>query len=511
MAIPTHYSKQGKLFFTPIESGFGGFLHKACDFWKNHPQIREAVASDLMTDGLKRKHQRNVLKHDSAEANLRFPEILGDEHSDLSACSVRLLDGRPRMSPKLAFLFMMIRGWLGSICAAEARDFMLESQTLASILEKEGVALPGVTTIVENVNCLSTTTREEIFKAQLRCVGQSQLDDFDSLTIDSTAVEASSSWPTDSKLITRLLQRMIERGSKLPARLKFSGLDCKCTQRWIKELVKLDFKINTCRGESSIRHRRTLYQDFYLTAIKVLEKVYPRIVLLMDTVNGKRLSVVQKKRCDSILENVLNDLDSSYQTLLHSIDRIEHGRMPKIKERFLSLADTSATIIVKGERIPILGYKPQLVRSRQGFVTTLLLQQGNVSDSSSLIPAVESSIANTGVTPTDMTGDDGYTSAAGLRALEQMGIKNIAFSGAKGKKLLGEEIWNDPQNIRQRNDRSAVESLMFMLKHCFDFARMRRRGIQEVREEMLEKIIAYNFGREIFLSREKKMVFARAA
>ena len=46
-----------------------------------------------------------------------------------------------------------------------------------------------------------------------------------------------------------------------------------------------------------------------------------------------------------------------------------------------------------------------------------------------------------------------------------------------------------------RNSRSAVESLMFTLKHNHDFDRMKRTGLQAVRAEMIEKVLAYNFRR----------------
>jgi hypothetical protein len=41
-----------------------------------------------------------------------------------------------------------------------------------------------------------------------------------------------------------------------------------------------------------------------------------------------------------------------------------------------------------------------------------------------------------------------------------------------------------------RNDRSAVESLMFVLKYCFGFGVLRRRGLDQVRAELTEKVIA---------------------
>ncbi len=41
--------------------------------------------------------------------------------------------------------------------------------------------------------------------------------------------------------------------------------------------------------------------------------------------------------------------------------------------------------------------------------------------------------------------------------------------------------------------RSAMESLMFTLKYVSEFGQPRRRRLETVRNEMIEKITAYNF------------------
>ncbi len=43
----------------------------------------------------------------------------------------------------------------------------------------------------------------------------------------------------------------------------------------------------------------------------------------------------------------------------------------------------------------MIGYKPQLVRSENGFVTSLIVPQGNAADSIELAPAIGDSIKRT--------------------------------------------------------------------------------------------------------------------
>jgi len=87
------------------------------------------------------------------------------------------------------------------------------------------------------------------------------------------------------------------------------------------------------------------------------------------------------------------------------------------------LSDGSAAYIKKGGRNPVIGYKPQLVRSGNGFVTSLIVPEGNAVDSIKLEPAIRDSIRRIGVIATLVSTDDGYASAKGRDDLRAMGVQ----------------------------------------------------------------------------------------
>lgn len=65
--------------------------------------------------------------------------------------------------------------------------------------------------------------------------------------------------------------------------------------------------------------------------------------------------------------------------------------------------------------------------------------------------------------------------------------------------------WDLPEFRLLRDLRSSVESLVYTLKWAHGLGRMRRTGLSDVRAEMLEKAVAYNFGRALLLrEREAK-------
>ena len=489
-----------KLFPTPANSDFHAFVVESLDLWAQCPEVRAAVEADLRADALARKHSRERDRQFHFAQTLPLPWA---GEAEPVGCSLELSPGRPRMSAELAFLFAMIRGWLGSVCSREAVTFLRESATLEWVLRGRGVNLPGATTILENINVLSEATLGLIHRTQLlRAMGEG-LEDFRDLSVDSTSVEASSRWPTDSSSIERLLERAWRLGRSLD-RWGLPAFKSGCAERWLKEIAKLDFQISTLKEQPGAkRKRRRLYRDLYLTACKMGEKLLgqQREALKAYSEQAGRLVPSRREACEAALEQIVEDISAMGLVLEKSHARIEKGRKTKASERILSLSDRSAAMIVKGGREPVLGYKAQLARSAGGLVSAVLVEPGNPSDSVMLRPLITRGREQTGVTPQSVSADDGYTSGGNLEELERLGVEQVSFSGAKGKKLLGEERWEDPRYEEHRRMRSAVESLMFVLKHNFEFGRMGRRGIEAVRCEMLEKVLAYNIERIVLLRR----------
>jgi IS5 family transposase len=179
---------------------------------------------------------------------------------------------------------------------------------------------------------------------------------------------------------------------------------------------------------------------------------------------------------------------------------------PEVAEKIVSLSDGSAAFISKGGRETIVGYRPQVGRSGKGFVTVLHVPEGNANDAPQLEPLVWKIIENTGVAPLCVSTDDGYSSKKGRDAvLKIKGIEAVSISGSKGKDLISEEEWESELYKEARRNRSAVESLIFVLKYSFEFGRLRRRGIEAVREELLEKAIVHNFSRIALMRRRKNI------
>src|ERR1700730_11323072 len=109
------------------------------------------------------------------------------------------------------------------------------------------------------------------------------------------------------------------------------------------------------------------------------------------------------------------------------------------------------------------GGLPPAIGTQRGFVTALVLPQGNAADSPHLVPMVKEQISNTGVIPSMVSADDGYSSQQGLEEVLGLGVKVVSISGAKGKKIIEAQQWKSQPYRQARAERSAIESLVFTL------------------------------------------------
>ncbi len=192
------------------------------------------------------------------------------------------------------------------------------------------------------------------------------------------------------------------------------------------------------------------------------------------------------------IERLRADLDALAKVISNCEARVLREEKVPMSAKLLRLSDPDAGFISKGQREPVIGYKPQIARSGAGFITGLLLPTGNASDSGPLVPMVDAVVRRTHVTPKVLTVDDGYASDANVKAMKARGIEVVSINGAKGRALTMQADWDSDEYREARSQRSAVESMMFTLKQGFDFGEVARRGLASVHAELLEQALAYN-------------------
>ena len=224
------------------DTDFRDFLDEVEQLAGFAPEIIEAIEKDLDVHAREKKKLRLEDRRFFEGRTAELPELDIEEEEDILATELKLAMGRPRMPAYTVYVFLMTRGFLGSLTTKPARRFLRESMSLYGFLQSRGLRMPAVTTILENVNLVSYATRELILDRQIALILREELDGFGKLTVDSTSVKANSEWPTDSKILTGLLNRNSHR---LGQKMHLFGLEDfrpGWVPRWFRRWTRWSFR-----------------------------------------------------------------------------------------------------------------------------------------------------------------------------------------------------------------------------------------------------------------------------
>lgn len=477
-------------------------IQEANELSQTNPEILKLIEKDLNKNGAEKKLIRLEDKRYEDMQQPSFREIL--QGVKITAQEVtNLEEGRPRMKSFLVLVFLLIRGYFGGIKSNPVKTLLAESSSLTILYHELGEKAPGLSTISENINALSNETRNYIINVQLQSVLKEELDDFKSTTVDSTAISGNSKFPTDSNLLVDLVARIIKRGSKLNI-FGIPNLDLenpKIIQRKMKSLeVEIAFSLGKKGGA---RKRKKAYKKLLNHANKLHIYFIKELEQIANPIQKVNLKPSKKLQLLRLTELLYQGVEQLKQVSTYCEQRVFEEKKVSIEDKVVSLSDKDAGFIVKGQREPVIGYKPQLGRSKQGFITAFILPKGNAADSGQFVPLIDDHINRTTVIPVSVSSDDGYACKKARQEIFEKGVKLVSISGSKGKRLIPEEQYNSEEYLDQRNARSAVESLMFVLKHKCHFANVMRRGLEEVTAELLEQVLVYNILRAVLIRKRK--------
>ena len=370
---------------------------------------------------------------------------------------------------------------------------MEESVTMSWWLQNLELTLPAPSTLSENLNAVSEATHDFIHQAQLGYILGEGLDDLQSLYLDSTAIEADSQWPTDSGLLSKLVERICRLGRKLD-RFGLPNMNPIGLEKLQRDVGRIHREIGFCTGKNKSKSQlKKLYYKLLRRARRACKRFQRELATVQKALEAKSDLIPSRRlMAEEIIGLMGEDIQAIGQVGEACERRVMKGETVPSTEKIISTSDADAAFIVKGGWNTVVGYRPQLGRSAQGFITALIVPEGNAADSGQLSHVVMAHCDHTGLIPDLVSADDGYSDRKVREDLLQFGVTIVSIGGAKGKKITPIQDWNHPDYRAARANRSAVESLMFTLKEGYDFGRLTRREIPNVRAELMEKTLAYN-------------------
>lgn len=483
------------LLVSPPDSELLSLLQEADLLARLEPRIVASIEADLDHHGKVKKAFR-MQDTDWKQGHSEGLPTVDYSPLEIDVDKLRLGIGRRRTPGYLVYMFLVGRGYYGGFKSLDAMTLLAESTTMAVFLNNCGEKMPAASTLNELVSAVSNRSRTFMFDAQIRRAIDDGFDDCSTLLLDSTGTYANTVFPNDSNLMVRLLARLLHRGEKL-ALFELPAIHIARADKLLGQMTLIDKQINMGSGKRGAKaERKKRYTKLLLMANKALVLLTPEVKRIEESLERLDILPSQKHKAIRLVQWLNDDIQTLLQVIKNCKARVMQGVDVPAKDKVPSISDPDAAFIVKGGREVIVGYKPQLGRSGKiGLVIALILPRGNAADSNQLLPLVNQTIARTKRVPNTVSTDDGYSSAHGRQEVLNLGVKVVSLNGSKGKHITPPGDWDDPEYKAARNIRSAVESLMYTLKHNNDFGTVCRRGQENVLAEMLEKVLAYNFCR----------------
>ena len=315
------------------------------------------------------------------------------------------------------------------------------------------------------------------------------------------------------------MKAFAQRAAELPERLfklKLPGLpdmrarqDVERAAETAEELAKLCRDIGMLSGKRNVvTARADLYKKMY-TRVKRFSRHFNSVLgqarrAVRKAVEKKRLVPSKQHLAEAYLQQSESDIEALKKIAAYSKKRVVDEKQTPSSDKIYSIADIDAAIIRKGGWQDVLGYKPQLAFTGKGLISAIHVPEGNAADSGELARLLETVEANTGKLPKVCTFDDGYTNGPVRDHYIERGVEVFSYAGANGRHVIGEETYASESYTVARRERSAAEANIYTLKYGYDFRAVMRRGIEEVRAEMLGKVLAYNMRKIVRLREEKQ-------
>ena len=333
---------------------------------------------------------------------------------------------------------------------------------------------PEFTVFSRSFALLSPAVTAEIHQRVVRLACEHGVAQGEKIRTDTTVVESSVHYPTDSSLLgdgirvlSRSLQRIADECKTGALEVVDHGRAVKHRLLEISRAAKSLTEANQQRMRDSYQKLMGLTRSVVRQASEVVQRWRKGRLKVVGTVLGVATQIGQLRHFLPLVENVIRQTK----------ERVVKGNS-HVEDKVLSLFEPHTEVIRKGK-----AHKPnefgRLVRIDEvenGIVSGYQVLEGNPDDTTSWVPALQQHQACFGRAPKMATADRGFFSAQNEREAQDLGVKKVALP-ARGR-LSAKRAKQQKQRWFRRalRWRAGIEATMSTLKHPFSMARATYKG-----------------------------------
>jgi transposase, IS5 family len=335
---------------------------------------------------------------------------------------------------------------------------------------------PKKSVLHKTISAIRAATWEAINRALVSHAREERFEGGTVVRIDSTVTEALMHAPTDSSLLwdaVRVMVRLLQQASKLPGAVQLV---------WHNHRRLAKKRAHAIQHSRSRLRKAKLYRDL--------------ITATCATVTALEQALQGLSHCFTIEAAAWRSEVEHYLPLVARLinqteRRVFGGEAVPAGEKLVSLSETHADIIVKGDRNVQYGHKLNLTTGRTGLILDVVVESGNPADAERFLPMIERHIAQHGAPPRQTACDGGFASANNLHQAKAMGVKDVAFHKKCGLSI--EAMVKSRWVYRKlRNFRAGIEANISCLKRAFGLGRCSWRGLAHFQAYVWSSVVAYN-------------------
>ncbi len=356
--------------------------------------------------------------------------------------------GRPStpMETYLRLMFLKFRYRLGfeSLCR-EVSDSITWRVFCRIGIDR---AVPHPTTLMKLTTRCGSAAVEGLNEALLAKAAEAKVLRCSRVRVDTTVVGSNVSYPTDSGLLAKAVNRIAATGRRIRAaggavRTRLRDRSRAAGRRAHDLNAKLRTRSAAAKEEASavVRRKNAELADLAETAANEAEGLLrnAKRALRKARADASKPKADTRGRHDAAtgrrrgrLARAVHDLSGLLEATRRIVEQTRQrlaGTTPDGATRRVSLHDPDARPIRKGRLgKPVeFGHNAQVCDNEDGIVLDHDVQPGNPPDAPRLKPAVARVIKRTGRKPRTVTADRGYGEAAVEDELHELGIRDVVI------------------------------------------------------------------------------------
>jgi len=376
--------------------------------------------------------------------------------------------GRPGIAPDRLLrccVLKHLKGWSFRDLERELRSNLLYRR----FTRFDAEATPDFSTFSRTFALLGPAVVQQIHQRVVGLAREQGVARGHRLRTDTTVVESNVHYSTDSSLLgdgIRVLSRSLKR---VAAECKRGTLKVMNHGRAVKHRLLEISRAAKCLTQSNQQRMQDSYQKLLALTRGVVRQAG---AVLLRWEKGKLPVVGSLLQVETQAGQLRHFLPLVEKVMTQTKERVWKGNR-HVVGKVLSLFEPHTQVIRKGK-----AHKPnefgRLVRideAENGIVSGYQVLEGNSSDTSSWLPALEQHQASFGHAPRMATADRGFYSAKNEREAQALGVKQVALP-ARGRLSQSRAQRQKERWFRRAlRWRAGCEATISTLKHPFSMLR----------------------------------------